>query len=61
MNRALYLAIVTTITTLFSSAVQAAVEFSGTWEQEWAVTTRDMTSDKFEALIEPRWDDPIRV
>jgi Protein of unknown function (DUF1302)/AMIN domain len=32
------------------------VEFSGTWEQEWAVETDGFDSQKFEALIEPRVD-----
>ncbi len=31
------------------------VNFGGTWEQEWAVTNGG-SSQKFEAIVEPRWD-----
>ena len=50
------LQIVTVLAALLSGAAHSAIEFSGTWEQEWAVATRDMTGQKFESLIEPRWD-----
>ena len=32
------------------------IAFSGTWEQEWAIETRDLQSQKFEAIVEPRLD-----
>jgi hypothetical protein len=55
-------------TTEAASDVDAAVEserrggsswdlaFSGTWEQEWGVYTDGGDSQKFEALVEPRFD-----
>ncbi|MFT5709717.1 MAG: hypothetical protein ACI8QT_000404 [Halioglobus sp.] len=39
-----------------SHPMQAAVEISGTWEHEWAVSTRQLDSDKFESLFKPRMD-----
>lgn len=32
------------------------LEISGTWSQEWAVTTNDGSTQKFEAVVEPRID-----
>jgi len=32
------------------------LELSGTWTQEWAVTTGDGSTQKFEAVVEPRMD-----
>lgn len=32
------------------------LQFDGTWEQEWAVETDGTDSQKFESLIEPRFD-----
>jgi hypothetical protein len=37
-----------------------ALDFSGTWEQEWAYATEEQDSQKFEALIDPRWDIELR-
>ncbi len=33
-----------------------SLEFSGTWEQEWAYQTKEAGNQKFEALVEPRLD-----
>jgi Protein of unknown function (DUF1302)/AMIN domain len=33
-----------------------SMSFDGTWEQEWAVETNGANSQKFEALIEPRFE-----
>jgi hypothetical protein len=41
---------------LSSLPIHAAVELSGTWEHEWAVSTQQFDSDKFESLIKPRMD-----
>lgn len=32
------------------------IDFGGTWEQEWAHNPSPSGNQKFEALIEPRWD-----
>ena len=34
----------------------SSLQFSGTWEQEWAYQTKDTGNQKFEALVEPRLD-----
>lgn len=38
-----------------SSSEGYSVDFSATWEQEWAASTHG-SSQKFEAIFEPRWD-----
>jgi hypothetical protein len=32
------------------------VDFSGTWQHEWAWATEPSESQKFESIIQPRWD-----
>lgn len=39
-----------------SSGSGPNIEFSGTWQQEWAYQTGDTGNQKFEALIQPRLD-----
>lgn len=34
----------------------AEIEYSGTWEQEWAVETDGIDSQKFESIVQPRID-----
>ncbi|WOJ95073.1 AMIN domain-containing protein [Congregibacter variabilis] len=32
------------------------VDFSGTWQHEWAFATEPSESQKFESIVQPRWD-----
>ena len=38
------------------STAQTTVDFSGTWEHEWAWATEPSASQKFESFLHPRWD-----
>jgi hypothetical protein len=33
-----------------------SVDFSGTWQHEWAWATQGSESQKFESIVQPRWD-----
>jgi hypothetical protein len=33
-----------------------SVDFSGTWQHEWAWATEPSASQKFESIVQPRWD-----
>jgi hypothetical protein len=43
---------------LSGNETESMGDFSGTWEQEWAVNNSG-NSQKFEAVVEPRWDAQI--
>ncbi len=41
------------------SNVGISTSFSGTWEHEWAYSDSAIGNQKFESLIEPRWDTQV--